>query len=454
MSFNISVPKQVILLCRALRENGQEAFMVGGCVRDHLLGLTPNDYDITTSCLPNMVVQIFESEGFKVIPVGLKHGTVSVLVDDVTYEITTYRHERGYSDGRHPDSVSFINDVRLDLERRDFTFNAFAYDPLTNNFVDCFNGAEDIRQGIVRAIGDPEKRFGEDYLRMLRAVRYAARFAYKIEPETFAAIQLHAKDIHKISQERVLSELIKMAGEKGKVFINALTLLKETGLLREILPEIDIMSEFDHEPDTHPEGDVWEHTLSCMAQNKADNHLLNLAILFHDVGKPKVYSKEGNKIRYLNHHEAGGAVVNEVAHRLRMSSDLKESIKFAAIHHMKFHEILEMSNHKLMQLILDKNWEVLYQTAYCDDASRLHLFEKDYWQKINKRVEDLRKEYIEKEKYAKLRKAVNGRLVMEIRKIGQGPELGEYIQKTIEWILNNSIDVNDNERIVEFIRNL
>lgn len=149
MNFNISAPKQVTLLCRVLRENGHEAFMVGGCVRDHLLGLTPNDYDITTSCLPNVAVQIFESKGFKVIPVGLKHGTVSVLVDDVTYEITTYRHERGYSDGRHPDSVSFIDDVRLDLERRDFTFNAFAYDPLTKNFVDCFNGAEDMRRGIV-----------------------------------------------------------------------------------------------------------------------------------------------------------------------------------------------------------------------------------------------------------------------------------------------------------------
>jgi len=450
----LTVPEYVISLCRTLRDLGYEAHVVGGSVRDQLLGIRPNDYDIATNCLPKNVMHIFRDNGFVVIPVGLKHGTVSVLVDGIPHEITTYRKEAGYLDGRRPHKVFFLDSLRADLGRRDFTINAFAYDPIADTFIDYFSGVDDMRLGLIRAVGDPKKRFSEDHLRMLRAIRYAARFGYAIETETLEAIKTHAAKIVKIAPERILSELTKMAAETGKKFAHALELLKEVGLLRHILPEIDIMSGYKHEIDTHPEGDIWQHTLAAIRQNGRSDSILNLAILFHDAGKPKVYSEEHGRVHYLCHHESGLEVADAAAERLRMSGELREALKFVVHNHMKIAGILQMTNHKFMQLLTDKNWDVLYQASYCDDASRLHLFDKDFWRKVDERINKLREEYIENKKLGAIRKVVNGQFVMNVRKIPPGPELGAYIDKTIEWIINNSVDLNDIAKIETFIRAL
>lgn len=449
----LKVPEQVSLLCGVLIEVGYEAFMVGGCVRDQVLGLKPNDYDITTNCLPEETMRIFESKGFRVIPVGLKHGTVSVLVDDMTYEITTYRSEAGYSDGRHPDKVHFLKDLKGDLERRDFTINAMAYDPVHHTLVDLFGGVADIEKKIVRAVGVADTRFSEDYLRMLRAVRYAARFGYVIEEKTLAATKANAEKINRISKERVLAELYKMAAETGEKFASAIVLLKQTELLSQTLPEIDVMDRFDHDPDTHPEGGVWAHTVATLKQNKESDPVLNLAILFHDVGKPPTFSREDGRIRYLCHHQVGSDMIEGIAKRLKMSGDLKEAIQFATFNHMKFHEVMDISNNKLVRMIENPYWSILYWTAWCDDASR-GLVDSERWRKIDERVKSLHEKYFEQKRLAEIRKVVSGRLVMDIKSIEPGPKLGEYIGKTVEWILNNSIDVGDINKIKDYIKGL
>ncbi|MEI8012644.1 MAG: CCA tRNA nucleotidyltransferase [Candidatus Omnitrophota bacterium] len=450
----LNVPAAVSLVCGMLLDAGHEAFMVGGCVRDQVLGLAPNDYDITTSCLPEETMRLFEANGFRVIPVGLKHGTVAVLVDDVPYEITTYRSESAYSDGRHPDEVHFLKDLKGDLERRDFTINAMAYDPVHHELVDYFAGMADVERRVIRAVGDPDKRFSEDYLRMLRAVRYAARFSYAMEIKTFEAVKANAGKVVRISKERVLSELVKMAGETGENFACALGLLKQGGLLTCILPEIDIMDAYAHDPDTHPEGGVWDHTLASLRQNRERDAVLNLAILFHDAGKPLTFSREDGRIHYLSHHQVGSDLLVDIARRLKMSRELKEALQFTAFHHMKFHEILDISNHKLMRLIESPYWATLYRAARCDDGSRGGLMDDGRWRKIDARVNSLRLKYIEQKKLEEIRRVVNGRYVMGIKKIGPEPNLGEYIRRTVEWILNDSININDTGKIEDFIKRL
>ena len=427
--------------------------MVGGCVRDQVLGLTPNDYDITTDCLPSETMRLFSDKGFSVIPVGLKHGTVAVLAAGETYEITTYRSDAGYADGRHPDAVHFLKDLRGDLERRDFTMNAMAYDPVAHRLVDLFDGRADMERRVVRAVGDPDARLGEDHLRMLRAVRYAARFDYAIEPQTLAAIRSQAEKIDRISKERVLAELIKMAAETGETFARALVLLKESGLLAQILPEIDCMDQFDHDPESHPEGGVWDHTLATLRQNPDRDAVVNLAILFHDVGKPPTFAREGERIRYLCHHQVGHDMLVDIARRLKMSGELKAAVQFAALNHMKFHELLEMSNSKLVRLIEHPHWSVLYRVAWCDDASRGRV-DPEHWRRIDQRVADLHRKYLADRQLAEIRKVVNGPWVMAVKGIPPGPQLGAYIDRTVEWIINESVDLTDKDKIEAFLREL
>ncbi|HNX90848.1 MAG TPA: hypothetical protein PKG81_03215, partial [Candidatus Omnitrophota bacterium] len=287
----------------------------------------------------------------------------------------------------------------------------------------------------------------------LRAVRYASRFGYAIDADTFDAIKANSDKINNISKERVLAELSKMAGETGASFASAMELLKTTGLLKAILPEIDVMDKFEHDPDTHPEGGVWEHTLATLRQNKEKDMMLNLAILFHDVGKPLTFSKEDGRIHYYSHHQVGSDMLTDIARRLKMSAELKGTIQFAAFNHMKFHEILDITTHKLMRLIEDPYWRVLYRVAWCDDASR-GLVDSERWRRIDERVKLLHQKYIEQKKLEEIRKVVNGQFVMKIKNIPPGPKLGKYIDLTIEWILNESVDISDENKIKDFLNNL
>ncbi|MEY2413534.1 MAG: hypothetical protein QOD84_2140, partial [Acidobacteriaceae bacterium] len=248
-----------ISIIRILRDDGHKAYLVGGCVRDLLLGREPSDYDVVTSATPNEVMKIIPETyavgaQFGVVLVPLPKGAISKQENDVV-EVATFRNDFGYSDGRHPDEVQFTPSPEEDVKRRDFTINGMMFDPIENRVLDFVGGRRDLEAGIVRTIGDPEKRFGEDKLRMLRAVRFAARFGYEIEPITFNAIQKLAAGVRQVSPERIRDELTKMLIEGHAR--GAFQLLDETGLLHEVLPEIEAMKGVAQPPQFHPEGDVF-----------------------------------------------------------------------------------------------------------------------------------------------------------------------------------------------------
>ncbi len=273
-------------IVRTLRDAGHQAYLVGGCVRDLLLGREPADYDISTDATPDEVMRIFPDT----YAVGVQFGVVLVPApktsetgrNNETVEIATFRSDIGYTDGRHPDEVRFTKNAREDVARRDFTINGLLLDPITNQVLDFVGGRRDLDAGIIRAIGNPELRFAEDKLRMLRAVRFASRFGYGIEPETFAAIQELAPQIHHVSSERVRDELTRMLTE-GRAR-EAFQLLDVTGLLREVLPEISAMKGVQQPPQFHPEGDVFLHTMLLLSKLPHPcAPTLALGALLHDV---------------------------------------------------------------------------------------------------------------------------------------------------------------------------
>jgi poly(A) polymerase len=380
------MPKSfAISIIRTLREQGHQAYLVGGCVRDLLLGREPADYDVATSATPDEVMSIFSETyavgaqfGVVLVPdsesMGAAGGDVASNVSteeanedrDVacyvsachvssrpgaqTVEVATFRSDIGYSDGRHPDEVRFSKDPREDVQRRDFTINGMLFDPIKNEVLDFVGGQQDLQAGIIRAIGEPELRFAEDKLRMLRAVRFAARFGYAIEPKTFAAIQKLAPQIHQVSRERVRDELTKMLTE-GKAR-EAFLLLDQTGLLHEVLPEVEKMKGVEQSPQFHPEGDVFVHTL-LLLQNLLQPCPATLAwgALLHDVGKPPTFRVAPDRIRFDDHVNVGVKMAAEICYGLRFSTNDTEQILALVDNHMRFAQAGQMNQSTLKKFL-------------------------------------------------------------------------------------------------------
>jgi poly(A) polymerase len=347
-------------IVRTLRDHGHQAFFAGGCVRDLLLGREPADYDVSTDATPQQVMQIFPQtfavgEQFGVVLVPQSGGATGVLArqgerSKGAIEVATFRSDVGYSDGRHPDQVRFTKDPREDVERRDFTINGMLLDPSTDEILDFVGGREDLKAGIVRAIGDPERRFAEDKLRMLRAVRFAARFDYKIDPATMAAIQKLAPKIHQVSSERVREELTKMLTE-GRAR-RAFELLDSTGLLPEVLPEISAMKGVEQPPQYHPEGDVFVHTLLLLEKLPAGvSKTLAWGALLHDVGKPPTFRVAPDRIRFDGHVEVGVKMAAEICRRLRFSNDETDQILALIDNHMRFADVQRMNQSTLKKFL-------------------------------------------------------------------------------------------------------
>lgn len=364
-----------IQIVRTLRDKGHQAYLVGGCVRDLLLGREPADYDVATDATPQQVLAIFPETyavgaqfGVVLVPVPREHRqrltdefvAPNVLKDPchsearnyeqpavhghshkACVEVATFRCDVGYSDGRHPDEVRFSLDPREDVQRRDFTINGLLLDPEKNEVLDFIGGQEDLRTGLIRAIGEPERRFSEDKLRMLRAVRFAARFEYRIAPATFGAIQKLAPQIHQVSRERVRDELTRMLTEGHAK--RAFELLDESGLLHEVLPEIEAMKGVEQPPEFHPEGDVYVHTLLLLEKLP---HLctptLAWGALLHDVGKPPTFRRAPDRIRFDNHVAVGVKMAEAICKRLRFSNDDTEQILALVENHMRFGDVQRM----------------------------------------------------------------------------------------------------------------
>src|SRR5947207_4959880 len=350
--------QQAVGIVKILREKGHQAYLVGGCVRDLLLGREPADFDVTTDATPDEVMRIFPETyavgaQFGVVLVPLPENERAALAekDDreaqieehaisghqhkFCIEVATFRSDVGYSDGRHPDEVRFSRDPRQDVQRRDFTINGLLLDPVADQVLDFVGGQKDLETKTIRAIGDPQLRFAEDKLRMLRAVRFAARFEYTIEPSTFAAIRTLAAQIHQVSRERVRDELTRMLieGHARRAF----ELLNETGLLREVLPEISAMKGVQQPPEFHPEGDVFVHTLLLLEKLPHPcPATLAWGALLHDVGKPPTFRRAPDRIRFDEHADVGAKMAQAICQRLRFSNEDTEQILLLVDNHMRF----------------------------------------------------------------------------------------------------------------------
>jgi poly(A) polymerase len=349
-----------ISITHTLRQRGFHAYFAGGCVRDLLLKRQPADYDVATSATPAQVMEVFPDT----YAVGAQFGVVLVpLPQDLragrtgnatskaqAVEVATFRSDLGYSDGRRPDEVRFSQDPREDVARRDFTINGMMLDPVSGEVLDYVSGRRDLEAGIVRAIGDPERRFAEDKLRMLRAVRFAARFEYEIEADTWAAIQRQAREIQVVSRERVRDELTKMLTE-GRAR-RAFLLLDESGLLKEVLPEITAMKGVEQPPEFHPEGDVFVHTL-LLLENVPDPCPPTLAwgALLHDVGKPATFRVAPDRIRFDDHVDVGVKIAEEICGRLRLSNDDTKQVLALVDNHMRFSHATRMKESTLKKFL-------------------------------------------------------------------------------------------------------
>ena len=369
--------KAALHIVETLRSKGFQAYFAGGCVRDLLLGIAPKDYDVATNATPEKVLMGFD----RTFSVGMHFGVVIVCTAnkkegcEVQTEVATFRADGQYTDGRRPDEVSYSDTAEQDVQRRDFTVNGMMLDPvgltgenLNSRVLDFVGGQEDPAEGVLRAIGDPQRRFREDKLRMLRAVRFAARFGFVMDPQTLQAIQQQANTISQVSNERVRDELTKMLTE-GRARL-AFELLDQTGLLQHVLPEIAAMKGVEQPPEWHPEGDVWLHTLLLLQKLKPGvKPTLAWSALLHDVGKPPTYrapdpAEARPRIRFSGHAEVGATMSRHILNRLRFSNDDTEQIVALVANHMRFGDVKNMKQSTLKRFFrlhdfpehLDLHW--------------------------------------------------------------------------------------------------
>jgi poly(A) polymerase len=419
-------------IVKRLRDAGHEAYFAGGCVRDTLLGIPSSDYDVATSALPDDVQKLFP----KSIPVGAKFGVIIVRDEDISVEVATFRSETTYSDGRHPDSVTFTS-AKEDVLRRDFTINGMLYDPLVDKVIDHVGGQDDLKNEIVRTIGEPRDRFAEDYLRMLRAPRFAARFNFALDEKTAEAIRDLAPNIRKISMERIREEIVKML--TGPNPANALELMDKTGLLKEILPEIHALHGVTHKPGEHPEGDVFVHTLAAVAAipkvaGPEPSSELALAVLLHDVGKAPTWTEE-TETRFADHGEKGAKIAKEICNRLKCSNAEHDAVVWLTRHHDIPFRFENKSKAFLKKMFASDYAEMLFQVFECDITASQSSPDLlvNFW----KKYEELKEEGLSPEPL------LTGE---DLIKMGYkpGPKFKEVLSKIYDAQLNGEIEDREN----------
>ena len=333
----------------SLKKARYEAYFVGGCVRDFVMGVIPDDYDIVTSALPDQVMAVFT----RTVAIGAKFGVVAVIVEGHSYEVATFRSDDIYIDGRRPSNVHFTC-AKEDVFRRDFTVNGLLMDPVSGEITDYVDGLADIRGKIIRTIGDPDQRFQEDHLRMLRAIRFTANLNFSLDSSTKEAIAKNVAAIKTISAERLCDELSKLLTRGGAR--RGLELMAQTGMLREILPEVDFMQGVEQPPRFHPEGDVWQHTLmmlEILSEEKRPrvNPVLAWGALLHDVGKPVSRSEDENGVHFYGHVKHGEKIADEIMQRLKFSRAQREAVLNLIGQHMIFMNVQKMRPARLKRFL-------------------------------------------------------------------------------------------------------
>ena len=345
-------------ICAVLRRAGHRALLAGGCVRDHILGVEPQDYDIATSARPEDVARLFD----RCIEVGAAFGVQLVVESEDQFEVATFRRDGPYGDGRHPDYVEYVDEVE-DARRRDFTINALFQDPETDAIIDHVGGRDDLERGILRAVGDPRQRFAEDHLRLLRAPRFAARLDYTIEPATFEAIRDMASLINDTSAERIRDEIVKGLTEgHARAYIER---LDEIGLLEHVLPEVAAMKGVEQPPKFHPEGDVFVHTLLMLEHMDTPSPALALGVLLHDVGKPRTQTFD-DRIRFNTHDKAGARMAETICRRLRIPNAAASQVSWLVENHMRLAATPRMRESKRKRFVRHEGFGDLLELCRLD----------------------------------------------------------------------------------------
>lgn len=434
------MPTPVAQIIQTLLVKGFEAYPVGGCVRDLLLGKSPTDWDITTSATPDQVTPLFE----KVVPTGLEFGTVTVLIDGVAYEVTTYRAEERYSDGRHPDSVRFGKTLEEDLSRRDFTVNAMAFDVEKNNVIDPFEGQKDLQAKLIRCVGDPVKRFSEDGLRSIRACRFAAKLGFKIEPKTLAAVSETLDTTKKVAVERIKDEMNKMM-EADKPSIG-IEYMRETGLLEFILPEL-MQTIGVEQPKPFHLYDVYGHSIRACDAAPNNDRMVRLAALFHDIGKPKC--KEGDT--FYGHDRVGAEITINLMRRLKFSNAEIDRVSLLVREHM-FHYLPEWTDSAVRRFIKrvgEENIEPLFLVRKADVAGMEREVTDVELAPFRTRIQ---KVFDEDQALHVKQLKVDGNDVMKVLGIPPGQKVGEILNALMEDVLEDPRE-NDHDKLLARIRN-
>lgn len=429
-------------LIKRLQESGYEAYLVGGCVRDMLMGTEPHDFDITTSARPDEMLGVFS--GYRVIPTGLKHGTLTVLAEGEPYEITTFRADGEYSDHRHPESVSFSRELRDDLSRRDFTVNAMAYSESTG-LIDLFGGENDIKNGIIRAVGDPKKRFDEDALRILRALRFASEKGFLIEENTKKAILEGILLLSYVSAERVLSELKRLLLGKGVLDV----LCEFSAVMGAIVPPLAPCIDFDQR-NYHHIYDVYTHIAHSVAACPPDV-TVRLAALLHDVGKPPTFSVKDGVGHFYGHAEKSVELARQVLNSLKSDNETKDTVLTL----IKYHDLVIEPTEKAVRRMLGKigreKMDMLLALKSADNLAQA----PEYHGRL-KQYDEIRRimaEILEKDDCFSLKKlAVKGEDIMSLG-VPAGKDVGRILNALLALVIDGELE-NEKNALLERVKDL
>lgn len=444
-NIKIDMPFSVKYILNTLNEAGYEVYIVGGCVRDSLINRKPGDWDITTSALPEEVLNIFTNLGYKVVETGLKHGTVTVIINKEAFEITTYRVDGDYSDGRHPDSVTFTRSLKEDLARRDFTINSMGYND-REGLVDYFNGTSDIKSKIIRCVGNGSDRFNEDALRMLRCIRFSCQLDFNIDKENLMDIFKLSDNIKKISFERIREELNKILisqnPEKG------LILLSKSKLLENFIPEFKDTYNFEQHNKRH-DKDVFMHIISVV-KNVPCNLELRLAALLHDIGKPRCFTRGNDRIGHFYKHEMESQdMARKILTRLKFDNKTIDVVCKLVLNHMTPTNLKDKSIKKLIIRLGRKNIYNLLELMKADRMAMAEEF-KDYSDILNLKIK-IDKIINQNEPLSIKELAINGG---DLIKVGykQGKEIGIILNSLLEKVLDNP-ELNTREQLLKLAPN-
>lgn len=443
----IKLPSGVKFLLGTLAAQGKEAYIVGGCVRDVYLGKTPHDWDVCTSSLPGETTNIFKQAGCEVIPTGIQHGTVTVFVNGEGYEVTTFREDGGYSDGRHPDGVKFVRSLWSDLARRDFTMNAMAYSPATG-LVDPFNGRKDIKNKVIRCVGRPEIRFYEDALRIMRAVRFAAVTGFVLEDSTRYEAWSLANCLEGVAWERKQKELVALLqGEHA-----GMALRKYKDILAWVIPEIRPCFGFAQNNPYHA-YDVWEHTVRAVETAPVQDVTVRLALLFHDLGKPFCYEEDEDGVGHFHGHgEVSQKIARQVLARLRFDTDTLETVsELVSIHDRRF-EATPKAVRKFMSQIGPEQYFRFLEVRAGDIQAQAPRLVDSRMEKVEK-LRQIGQEVLAKEQCVSLRDlAVNGHDLIAAG-MKPGPEMGRVLSTLLDRVIENP-SLNEKNILLEMSRTM